>query len=61
MRSLAAVSVGAMLLSGVAQSQEYGPGFGPNPQLPQAEQSLIPTVNIAIHAGFMCYRTATRS
>lgn len=47
MRSLAALFVGAILLSGVAQSQEYAPGFGPNPQLPQPEHSLVPTVNIA--------------
>lgn len=48
MRSLAAVSVMAILVSGaVARSEEYAPGFGPNPQLPQPVHSLVPTVNIA--------------
>jgi len=30
-----------------AARAEYGPGVGPDPKLPQAEQTLIPTVNIA--------------
>jgi glucose/arabinose dehydrogenase len=47
MRSLAALFIGAILLAAVAQSQEYAPGFGPNPKLPQPEHSLVPTVNIA--------------
>jgi glucose/arabinose dehydrogenase len=48
MRSQAAISVIAILLSGAAaQSQEYAPGFGPNPQFPQPEHAIVPTVNIA--------------
>ena len=48
MRWLPAISFIALLLSGAtAQSQKYAPGFGPNPQLPQPEHSLVPTVNIA--------------
>ena len=53
MRSLAAISVIAILLCGAAaQSQEYAPGFGPNPQLPEPEHSLVPTLNIAPAKGW---------
>ena len=36
-----------MLSGSAALSEEYAPGFGPNPQLPEPEHSLVPTVNIA--------------
>jgi glucose/arabinose dehydrogenase len=40
-----ACSLLALSVSAIAQT--YAPGFGPNPQLPPPEQSLIPTLNVA--------------
>ncbi|AKU23677.1 sorbosone dehydrogenase family protein [Massilia sp. NR 4-1] len=31
----------------LAQTSKYPPGFGPDPQLPEPERSLLPTVNVA--------------
>jgi glucose/arabinose dehydrogenase len=48
MRSLTKLACLAFLISGAsARSDEYAPGFGPHPKLPQPEHSLVPTVNIA--------------
>jgi len=44
-RILALAVLGAM--SATALAQQYAPGFGPNPQLPAPQRSLIPTMNIA--------------
>jgi glucose/arabinose dehydrogenase len=39
---------GALLACSLAASaQTYPPGFGPNPGLPEPEQTLIPTLNVA--------------
>jgi glucose/arabinose dehydrogenase len=34
-------------MSATALAQQYAPGFGPDPQLPAPQKSLIPTMNIA--------------
>jgi hypothetical protein len=44
-RILALAVPGAM--SATALAQQYAPGFGPSPQLPAPQKSLIPTMNIA--------------
>jgi glucose/arabinose dehydrogenase len=44
-RILALAVLGAM--SATALAQQYAPGFGPSPQLPAPQKSLIPTMNIA--------------
>jgi len=44
-RVLALAVLGAMSVHALAQ--QYAPGFGPNPQLPAPQRSLIPTMNIA--------------
>jgi len=44
-RILALAVLGAM--SATALAQQYAPGFGPDPQLPAPQKSLIPTMNIA--------------
>ncbi|MBB3220404.1 PQQ-dependent sugar dehydrogenase [Pseudoduganella umbonata] len=43
------IVLGALLASGaaLAQTTQYPAGWGPNPQLPAPEKSLIPTVNVA--------------
>ena len=38
--------------AGAAQGVEYAPGFGPNPNLPEPRQSLVPTVNVAPAKGW---------
>lgn len=44
-RVLVLAVLGAMNVHALAQ--QYAPGFGPNPQLPAPQRSLIPTMNIA--------------
>jgi glucose/arabinose dehydrogenase len=43
------LALALLLASGatVAQTGQYPVGYGPNPQLPEPEKSLIPTVNVA--------------
>ncbi|NVD99851.1 sorbosone dehydrogenase family protein [Massilia sp. BJB1822] len=43
---LLCLTIGASPLA-LAQNSKYPPGFGPDPQLPDPERSLIPTVNVA--------------
>ena len=48
MHSVVALAfLGLLLFAATATGEEYAPGFGPNPQLPEPEHSLVPTVNIA--------------
>jgi glucose/arabinose dehydrogenase len=48
MRSVVALAfLGLLLFAVTAMGEEYAPGFGPNPKLPEPEHSLVPTVNIA--------------
>jgi glucose/arabinose dehydrogenase len=46
-RLLAAAAFGLATLGTSALAQQYPAGFGPNPQLPAPEKSLIPVINIA--------------
>ncbi len=48
-RTLAPVTLTLLLAGGTAAAQtpQYPVGYGPNPQLPAPEKSLIPTVNVA--------------
>lgn len=43
------IALVALLASGatLAQAPQYPVGYGPNPQLPEPEKNLIPTVNVA--------------
>ena len=48
MHSVVALAfLGLLLFAATATGEEYAPGYGPNPQLPEPEHSLVPTVNIA--------------
>jgi glucose/arabinose dehydrogenase len=48
MRTVVALAfLGLLLFAATATGEEYAPGFGPNPKLPEPEHSLVPTVNIA--------------
>ena len=48
MRTVVALAfLGLLLFAATATGEEYAPGFGPNPKLPEPERSLVPTVNIA--------------
>ncbi len=48
-RTLAPLTLTLLLAGGTAAAQapQYPVGYGPNPQLPAPEKSLIPTVNVA--------------
>jgi glucose/arabinose dehydrogenase len=39
--------LGLLLFAATATGEEYAPGFGPNPKLPEPAHSLVPTLNIA--------------
>jgi glucose/arabinose dehydrogenase len=45
--------LGLLAFCAVARSAEYLPGFGPNPQLPEPQHSLVPTVKIAPAKGWL--------
>ena len=45
-RTLAALAA-LSLCAGAAFAQNYAPGFGPNPTLPEPAHTLIPTLNVA--------------
>src|SRR5690242_14803521 len=47
MRSIAAAFVAAMTMTQATAYAQSEPGVGPNPQLPEPQHSLFPTVNIA--------------
>ena len=48
MRAVVALAfLGLLIFAATATAEEYAPGFGPNPKLPEPERSLVPTVNIA--------------
>jgi glucose/arabinose dehydrogenase len=48
MRTVVALAfLGLLLFAATATGEEYAPGFGPNPKLPEPAHSLVPTVNIA--------------
>ncbi|MGZ5918943.1 MAG: PQQ-dependent sugar dehydrogenase [Hyphomicrobium sp.] len=48
MRTVVALTfLGLLPFAATATGEEYAPGFGPNPKLPEPAHSLVPTVNIA--------------
>ena len=49
---LSALSLSLAAIGAPALAQNYAVGFGPNPQLPAQEKSLIPTVNVATAVGW---------
>jgi glucose/arabinose dehydrogenase len=49
---LSALSLSLAGIFAPALAQNYAVGFGPNPQLPAPEKSLIPTVNVAPATGW---------
>ncbi len=49
---LSALSLSLAGIFSPALAQNYAVGFGPNPQLPAPEKSLIPTVNVAPATGW---------
>jgi glucose/arabinose dehydrogenase len=46
-RTTLAILITAVLAPQLAPAQSYPTGFGPNPQLPEPQRTLVPTVNIA--------------
>jgi glucose/arabinose dehydrogenase len=60
MRTVVALAfLGLLLFAATATGEEYAPGFGPNPQLPGPEHSLVPTVNIAPAKSWLAGATPT--